>query len=61
MSRAPVSGFGRLGNPTIAFSSLEPAGSKPRQVKPKVIKLILPSQVLGIIMIGQGLVGSVSG
>ena len=32
---------GRSGNPKIADSSLEPAGSKPGQVKPKTLKLIL--------------------
>ena len=35
MSRAPTPRFERLGNPKIACSCPEPAGSKPGRVKPK--------------------------
>ena len=41
MSRAPASHSGRLGNPKIAGSNLEPAGLKYGRVKPKTLKLIL--------------------
>ena len=63
MSRAPASLSGRSANPKMVDSSLELMGSKPGQVKPKTLTLILvlPSLVLGIIRIRQGLVGSVSG
>ena len=41
MSRVPASHSGRSGNPKIAGSRLEPASSKPGQVKPKTLKFIL--------------------
>ena len=43
MSRASTSRFGRSGNLKIVGLSMEPAGSKPGQVKPKTLKLILPA------------------
>ena len=52
MSRVSVSHFGRSGNPNLV-------GSNAGRVRPMTLKLRLVA--LGIIMIGQGLVGSVSG
>ena len=56
MSRTSISHFGRWRDPHLG-------GSNPGGVQPITLKLILVvhSLVLGIIRIGQGLVGSVSG
>ena len=63
MSRAPASRSRRLRNPKIVGSSPEPAALNPGQVKSMtlLLGLLLPSLVLRIIRIGQGLFGSVSG
>ena len=54
INRASISHFGRS-------RDSDPVFANPGQVKPTTENVILPSQALGIISIGQGLVGSVSG
>ena len=54
MSRASVARFGRSGNPNLV-------GLNPGRVKSMTLKLIFPGLALGIIRIGQGLAGAVSG
>ena len=64
MGRAPASHAERSGNQNLMGSNPNPMGLNPGQVKPMTLNLIylsLPSLALGIIRIGKGLVGSVSG
>ena len=61
MNRASISCFGRSRDSDLLLV----VGLDSGQVKPMTCKIdtchLLPSQVLGIIKIGKGLVGSVSG